>query len=386
MVVLRIIMTQNRIYLSYPEFTQADIQAVNEVIIELNSRNQDKNSPIESFENDLAKFHNVSHVVTLSSGTAAIHLALLALKIQEGDRVIVPTLTFAATAFPLSYVGAIPIFIDVCKETWTMDLELLEQYLKKCKKSELPKAIISVDLFGRTCDYDELSRIAADFDIPVLIDAAESLGSEYKNTPTASQGLISILSFNFNKIVTTTGGGALLTNDESIAKMARKIGNQARDDFHWYEHSNIGYNYRMSPILAELGISQLARIETLVEKRRSIRDTYFKLLGDISGLTVSVDSKWERSNAWLSTINLDNKIFFHGRDTLRNSLEKENIESRFIWKPLHLQPVFASCQTILTGMSEEIFKTSLCLPSSHTLNQNELVRICNIIKKSLKGV
>ena len=379
-------MTQNRIYLSYPEFTQVDIQAVNEVIIKLNSRNQDKNSPIESFENDLAKFHNVSHVVTLSSGTAAIHLALLALKIQAGDRVIVPTLTFAATAFPLSYVGAIPIFIDVCKETWTMDLELLEQYLKKCKKSELPKAIISVDLFGRTCDYDELSRIAADFDIPVLIDAAESLGSKYKNTPTASQGLISILSFNFNKIVTTTGGGALLTNDESIAKMARKIGNQARDNFHWYEHSEIGYNYRMSPILAALGISQLARIETLVEKRRSIRDTYSKLLGDIFGLTVSVDSKWEHSNAWLSTINLDNKIFFHGRDTVRNSLEKENIESRFIWKPLHLQPVFASCQTILTGVSEEIFNTSLCLPSSHTLNQNELVRICSIVKKSLKGV
>jgi dTDP-4-amino-4,6-dideoxygalactose transaminase len=379
-------MTQNRIYLSYPEFTQVDIQAVNEVIIKLNSRNQDKNSPIESFENDLAKFHNVSHVVTLSSGTAAIHLALLALKIQAGDRVIVPTLTFAATAFPLSYVGAIPIFIDVCKETWTMDLELLEQYLKKCKKSELPKAIISVDLFGRTCDYDELSRIAADFDVPVLIDAAESLGSEYKNTPTASQGLISILSFNFNKIVTTTGGGALLTNDESIAKIARKIGNQARDNFHWYEHSEIGYNYRMSPILAALGISQLARIETLVEKRRSIRDTYSKLLGDIFGLTVSVDSKWERSNAWLSTINLDNKIFFHGRDTVWNSLEKENIESRFIWKPLHLQPVFASCQTILTGVSEEIFNTSLCLPSSHTLNQNELVRICSIIKKSLKGV
>jgi len=379
-------MTQNRIYLSYPEFTQVDIQAVNEVIIKLNSRNQDKNSPIESFENDLAKFHNVSHVVTLSSGTAAIHLALLALKIQAGDRVIVPTLTFAATAFPLSYVGAIPIFIDVCKETWTMDLELLEQYLKKCKKSELPKAIISVDLFGRTCDYDELSRIAADFDVPVLIDAAESLGSEYKNTPTASQGLISILSFNFNKIVTTTGGGALLTNDESIAKIARKIGNQARDNFHWYEHSEIGYNYRMSPILAALGISQLARIETLVEKRRSIRDTYSKLLGDIFGLTVSVDSKWERSNAWLSTINLDNKIFFHGRDTVWNSLEKENIESRFIWKPLHLQPVFASCQTILTGVSEEIFNTSLCLPSSHTLNQNELVRICGIIKKSLKGV
>ena len=379
-------MTQNRIYLSYPEFTEVDIQAVNEVIIKLNSKNQDKNNPIESFENELARFHNVSHAVALSSGTAAIHLALLALKIQEGDRVIVPTLTFAATAFPLSYVGAIPIFIDVCKETWTMDLELLEQYLKKCRKSELPKAIISVDLFGRTCDYDELSRIAADFDIPILIDAAESLGSRYKNTPTASQGLISILSFNFNKIVTTTAGGALLTNDESIAKMARKIGNQARDDFHWYEHSDIGFNYRMSPILAELGISQLARIETLVEKRRSIRDTYVKLLGGITGVVVSTDSKWERSNAWLSTINLDDRIFLYGRDNVRNSLEKENIESRFIWKPLHMQPVFASCQTILTGVSEEIFNTSLCLPSSHTLNQNELVRICNIVKNSLKGV
>ena len=206
-------MTQNKIYLSYPEFTQDDVRAVNEVITKLGVGNQDKNSPIESFEKDLAKFHNVSYAVSISSGTAAIHLALLALNIQEGDRVIVPTLTFAATAFPLSYIGAIPIFIDVCKETWTLDLELLEQYLKKCKKSELPKAIIAVDLFGRTCDYDELSRISAEFDIPVLIDAAESLGSKYKNTPTASQGLISILSFNFNKIMTTTGGGALLTND-----------------------------------------------------------------------------------------------------------------------------------------------------------------------------
>ena len=379
-------MTQNKIYLSYPEFTLDDIKAVNEVITKLGVGNQEKNSAIESFEKELAKFHNVSHAVTLSSGTAAIHLALLALSIQEGDRVIVPTLTFAATAFPLSYIGAIPIFIDVCKETWTLDLELLEQYLKKCKKIELPKAIIAVDLFGRVCDYDELSRISADFDIPVLIDAAESLGSKYKDKPTASQGLISILSFNFNKIMTTTGGGALLTNDESIANMVRKKANQARDNFHWYEHSEIGYNYRMSPILAALGISQLARIETFVEKRRSIRDTYYRFFSEISGLEVSIDSKFERSNAWLSTLKIDDKIFSNGRNTVRNGLEKENIESRFIWKPLHLQPVFASCQTILTGVSEEIFNTSLCLPSSHTLNQNELVRICDIVKKSLKGV
>jgi dTDP-4-amino-4,6-dideoxygalactose transaminase len=379
-------MTQNKIYLSYPEFTQDDVRAVNEVITKLGVGNQDKNSPIESFEKDLAKFHNVSYAVSISSGTAAIHLALLALNIQDGDRVIVPTLTFAATAFPLSYIGAIPIFIDVCKETWTLDLELLEQYLKKCKKIELPKAIIAVDLFGRVCDYDELSRISADFDIPVLIDAAESLGSKYKDKPTASQGLISILSFNFNKIMTTTGGGALLTNDESIANMVRKKANQARDNFHWYEHSEIGYNYRMSPILAALGISQLARIETFVEKRRNIRDIYYRLLSEISGLEVSTDSKFERSNAWLSTLKIDDKIFYNGRDTVRKGLEKENIESRFIWKPLHLQPVFASCETILTGMSEEIFNTSLCLPSSHTLNESQLVRICDVAKKSLRGV
>ena len=378
-------MTQNRIYLSYPEFTKDDIQAMNEVVDKLNSKDQDKNSSIELFEKQLADFHDVSHVVSLSSGTAAIHLALLALKIKAGDRVIVPTLTFAATAFPLNYVGAIPIFIDVCKKTWTLDLELLQQYLKNCKVSELPKAIISVDLFGRTCDYDELSRIAEEFDIPILIDAAESLGSKYKDKPTATQGLISIISFNFNKIITTTGGGALLTNDEGIAKITRKLGYQARDDFHWYEHSNIGFNYRMSPILAALGASQMVRIEILIEKRRSIRDLYSQLLNEISGIEISADSKWEFTNAWLSTMKLDNDIFPDGRNVIRDNLEKKNIESRFIWKPLHLQPVFASCQAILSGASEEIFNTSLCLPSSHTLKENEIIRICNIIKNTLKG-
>ena len=378
-------MAQNRIHLSYPEFTQGDIQAMNEVINKLNSKDQDKNSSVELFEKQLADFHGVSHVVSLSSGTAAIHLALLALKIKVGDRVIVPTLTFAATAFPLNYIGAVPIFIDVCKKTWTLDLELLHQYLKNCKVSELPKAIISVDLFGRTCDYDELFKIAEDFDIPVLIDAAESLGSKYKDMPTANLGLISVISFNFNKIITTTGGGALLTNDEKIAKMARKLGYQARDDFHWYEHSSIGYNYRMSPILASLGASQMARIEILIEKRRSIRDLYSELLNEISGIEISVDSKWERTNAWLSTMKLDSDIFPGGRNVVRDNLEKKNIESRFIWKPLHLQPVFASYQAILSGASEEIFNTSLCLPSSHTLKKNEIIQICNIIKSSLKG-
>ena len=379
-------MTSNRIFLSYPELTQSDTQAINEVMYQINSKDKDKNSSIESFETELANFHNVSHAVALSSGTAAIHLALLALKIQEGDRVIVPTLTFAATAFPLSYVGATPVFIDVCKKSWTLDLELLGEYLKKCNKSDLPKLIISVDLFGRTCDYDELFRIAENYSIPILIDAAESLGSKYKETYAASQGGISVLSFNFNKVMTTTGGGALLTSDELVAKISRKLGNQARDDFHWYEHSEIGYNYRMSPILAALGRSQLGRIEAIIAKRRSVRNNYLELLGGTPGLEVSTDSQWERSNAWLSTIKFDRKIYSNGRDIVRGDLEKENIESRFIWKPLHLQPVFKSCETILNGVSEEIFNTGLCLPSSHTLTKNEIVRISSTIKKSLKGI
>ena len=379
-------MTANRIFLSYPELTQSDTQAINEVMYQINSKDKDKNSSIESFETELANFHNVSHAVALSSGTAAIHLALLALKIQEGDRVIVPTLTFAATAFPLSYVGATPVFIDVCKKSWTLDLELLGEYLKKCNKSDLPKLIISVDLFGRTCDYDELFRIAENYSIPILIDAAESLGSKYKETYAASQGGISVLSFNFNKVMTTTGGGALLTSDELVAKISRKLGNQARDDFHWYEHSEIGYNYRMSPILAALGRSQLGRVEAIITKRRSVRNNYLELLGGTPGLEVSTDSQWERSNAWLSTIKFDRKIYSNGRDIVRGDLEKENIESRFIWKPLHLQPVFKSCETILNGVSEEIFNTGLCLPSSHTLTKNEIVRISSTIKKSLKGI
>jgi|694.fasta_scaffold81117_2 dTDP-4-amino-4,6-dideoxygalactose transaminase len=378
-------MTSNRIFLSYPELTQSDIQAINEAIYKINNKDQDKNNLIELFESELANFHNVSHAVALSSGTSAIHLALLALKIREGDRVIVPTLTFAATAFPLSYVGATPIFVDVCRKSWTLDLEILEAHLKKCKKSDLPKLIISVDLFGRTCDYDELFRIAGDFAIPVIIDAAESLGTKYKEIYTASQGVISILSFNFNKIMTTTGGGALLTNDALTAKISRKLGNQARDDFHWYEHSEIGYNYRISPILAAMGRTQLGRIETIIEKRRRIRDNYLEFLGDIPGLDVNTDSHWERSNAWLSTIKLDSKIHFKGRDIVRDNLEKENIESRFIWKPLHLQPVFKSSEAILTGVSEEIFNTGLCLPSSHTLTENEILRVSKVIKKSLKG-
>ena len=378
-------MKTNRILLSFPEIATIDMDALNRQAHIINSQ-VDVNNSINEFEKELAYFTGAANVVLLSSGTSALHLALVSLGIGKGDRVIVPTLTFAATAFPVKYVGAEPVFLDVDLNSWTLDLNLLEEFLGKCKKkSELPKLIIMVDLFGRLCNYDDLAKICDRFSIPFIVDAAESLGSKYNGVSMHPNALMSIVSFNFNKIITTTGGGALLTNNQIIANHVRKLANQARDDFHWYEHSEIGYNYRISPILAAMGRSQLGRIETIIEKRRSIRNDYFELLGDIPGLEVNTDSDWERSNAWLSTIKLDSKIHFEGRDIVRDDLEKENVESRFIWKPLHLQPVFKSSEAILTGASEEIFNTGLCLPSSHTLTENEILRVSKIIKKSLKG-
>jgi len=379
-------MSNNKIFLSHPEFTHDDINAVNQVLSNFGNRSKSKINFIEKFEDELANFNHVSNAVVLSSGTAAIHLALLAMKIQRGDNIIIPTLTFAATAFPVNYLGAVPTFLDVCKDNWVLDLELLTDYLKKCRKSEIPKAIVSVDLFGKTCDYDELISIANHFEIPILVDSAESLGSNYKDRPSASQGLISVLSFNINKIITTTGGGALLTNDDSLAKTARKLRNQARDDFHWYEHSDTGYNYRMSPILAALGSSQLSRIESIVEKRRQIREFYDHNLSAIPGVTVNLDSKWERSNAWLTTVKFDKALYSNGRNVVRDNLDQAGIESRFVWKPLHLQPIFASCQSFLTGISEEVFENSLCLPSSHTLTRKEIDEVCILIENSLAGV
>jgi dTDP-4-amino-4,6-dideoxygalactose transaminase len=343
----------------------------------------EKNNFISDFESSLAKFHQVSNVVLVSSGTSAIHLALIALKIGPRDKVVLPTTTFAATAFPILYNNATPVFIDIDPNSWTIDLDLLENYLKKCSKSELPKAILVVDLFGRTCDYDKLFEISNSYEISVIIDAAESLGSKYKDSYSASLGDVSILSFNLNKVITTTGGGAILTNDNFIANTCRKLANQARDDVHWYQHSEVGFNYRISPILAALGLSQFKRIETIVEKRRWIRDTYRNKLNDINGITVGQDSPWEIANAWLSTIQFDSTKFPNKRDIVFNNLKAENIESRFTWKPLHMQPIFIKNEKHLNGTAEKVFIESLCLPSSNSLNLEQIEKICNVIQKSI---
>lgn len=369
--------------LSYPEISEEDVICINQSIKEINMGLI--STIIPEFENKLCLYNKVKFSVALSSGTSAIHLALLALKIGPGDRVIIPTLTFAGSAFPVKYLGASPVFLDVNPDNLTIDLDLLEKYLKSCKVNNLPKLILSVDLFGKCCDYDRLFELANHFEIPVLIDAAESLGSLYKETPSASLGAISILSFNSNKLVTTTGGGAILTNNEQLASTIRKLSNQARENFHWYEHSEIGYNYRLSPILAALGMSQLSRIDKIVEKRRKIRQTYKDNLELLEGIQVSTDSSWEKSNAWLTTIKIRKKNYANGRDLIYESLAKSKIEARFIWKPLHMQPVFSNSDCIINGISESAFYTSLCLPSSQDLSYDKLLEICDIVKDSLTG-
>jgi len=372
-----------QIFLSYPEFTIGDFLALNKTLNNLNKKPEQSTKIIKNFEAELASLHGVAHAVALSSGTASIHLGLKALDIKQGDQVIIPSLTFAATAFPVLYSGAIPIFMDVDEYSWTLDLYLLDAYLKNCKNSELPKLIISVDLFGKTCDYDRLVDISNTYGVPIMIDSAESLGTKFKNFSPASKVPISIISFNFNKILTTLGGGALLTNDKKIELSARKLSNQARENFHWYEHNEVGFNYRINSLQAALGISQLSRLEATVNIRRNIRNEYLKNLSEIKGVSVIQDSNWEISNSWLTLIRFDSQIFPNGRDKVYNLLRQNNIESRFVWKPLHLQPVFRGYASILSGSSEEIFRTSLCLPSSNFLTKAEIKKISILIRKSL---
>jgi dTDP-4-amino-4,6-dideoxygalactose transaminase len=369
--------------LSYPEFTTSDFLALNKTLHSLNKKPEQVGTIIENFERKLASSYGVAHAVALSSGTAAIHLGLKALNIKQGDKVIIPSLTFAATAFPVMYMGAIPIFIDVDKHTWNLDLDLLENNLKECKKSELPKLIICVDLFGKMCDYERLIEISNMYEVPVMIDSAESLGSKYKKFNPVSKVPISIVSFNFNKILTTLGGGVLLTNDKKIESIARKLSNQARENFHWYEHNEVGFNYRMNSLQAALGASQLKRLDKSIKSRRGIRKLYNKNLAGIKGLKIIQDSNWEISNSWLTLIQFEKPLFPNGRDNAYNLLSQNNIESRFIWKPLHLQSVFKEYRSILTGVSEEIFNTSLCLPSSNFLTKADIDNICDLIKKSL---
>jgi dTDP-4-amino-4,6-dideoxygalactose transaminase len=334
---------------------------------------------VTGFESDIQEYLNDNSLVAaLSSGTAAIHLALILLGVKQGDEVICQSKTFSASVNPIVYLGATPVFIDSEKETWNICPEQLEIAIKdRIKKGKKPKAIIAVHLYGMPYKVDEINSIASTYNIPVLEDSAESLGSTYKNKKCGTFGEISILSFNGNKIITTSSGGALVTKDSTIKEKAVFLATQARDKSTAYLHSHIGYNYRMSNVLAGIGRGQMEVLDKHVKARRDNYDFYFHNLKEIEAITFIDEPKEHFSNRWLSCILTKSESM---REELRIKLEENNIESRPLWKPMHQQPIFKDYPKYLNGVSDELFKKGLCLPSGSNLTDNELNRVLSVIK------
>ncbi len=340
---------------------------------------------VNGFEDDLKNFTGAAGCAALSAGTGAIHLALIMLGVKANDEVIASSFTFSATVNPITYVGAKPILIDSEKETWNMSPILLEKAIQdRIAKGKTPKAIILVHLYGMPANMDEIMRISELYEIPVIEDSAESLGSKYKGQSLGTFGKIGILSFNGNKIITTSGGGALISNDIKYVEKARFLATQARDDAPHYQHSEIGYNYRMSNIVAGIGRGQMEVLPLRIQKKREIFKFYKELFADISGVTLLEEPNEDYySNYWLTSIIIDSKD--KDREGLRLALEADNIEARPLWKPMHLQPVFQNCPAYTDGTSEELFNKGLCLPSDTNMNNEDMARISKIVLEYFKG-
>lgn len=331
---------------------------------------------VNNFEKELADSLGIAGVAALSSGTAAIHLALIILGIKCGDEVICSSFTFSASANPIMYQGATPVFIDSEKDSWNMDPELLEIAINdRTLKGKKPKAIILVHLYGMPAKINVISDIAKRYEIPLIEDAAEALGSQYKSRKCGTFGVLGILSFNGNKIITTSGGGALTSDNTAYVEKARFLSTQARDKAPHYQHSEVGYNYRMSNIVAGIGRGQLEVLENRIQKRRENNQFYRKLLSDYEFITFQDEPKDHFSNYWLTTINIGRNSHNITSDNLRLKFGLENIETRPLWKPMHLQPVFAAFPSYLNGVSEQLFNNGLCLPSGSNLSEDEKTRI-----------
>jgi dTDP-4-amino-4,6-dideoxygalactose transaminase len=372
---------KSKIWLSSPHMGGTEMKYINEAF--------DTNwiAPlgpnVTSFENELGEYLKIKHVAALTSGTAAIHLALIILGVKAGDEVISSSFTFSATINPIAYQGATPVLIDSEEESWNMSPELLEKAIKKrLEKGKKPKAIIIVHLYGMPAKIVELMKIANKYDIPVIEDAAEALGSKVGNKACGTFGVMGILSFNGNKIITTSGGGALVSDNNDYIKKARFLSTQARDLAPYYQHSQIGYNYRMSNVLAGIGRGQLEVIDDRIAKRRSNYEFYYKNLKHLKGISFLQEENPSFSNRWLTTIIVDpQKTNSISCKDIQQALEKDNIESRPLWKPMHLQPIFKDSPSFTNGVSERLFKFGLCLPSGSNMNENDLERVLLTINK-----
>lgn len=353
---------------------------------------------VDGFEKDLENFilkpGSKKRICALSSGTAAIHLGLEMLGVGVGDDVLVQSLTFSASANPVKYQGANPIFIDSEPETWNIDPQLLDDAITEIEKSKgkLPKAIIIVDLYGMPAKMTELLNVSQKWGIPILEDAAEAFGSEYKGVKCGNFGEYGVLSFNGNKMITTSGGGALICPDEKQRKRALSYATQSREPMPWYEHERIGFNYRLSNICAGIGRGQMYVAEDFISHHRYVHNRYREIFNDISEVKLHENPNEDfNSNFWLSTITFNEGVKVKGDDgcgapeAMRRFLETKNIETRHIWKPMHLQPFFRECEAFINGNSEQIFKCGLCLPSGPWVGEKELEYIEKSIKEALNS-
>ncbi len=398
---------------------------------------------VDAFEREFCEYAGIEHCVALSSGTAAMHLALRYLGVGPGGEVFASTLTFIGSVSPVTFLGARPVFVDCDMESWNMDPMLLEEALERCeRKGALPKAVVPTDLYGQCCDYEGIFGVCERFGVPVVVDAAEAMGSCYeplrheghkeklewqgarakgqvarakgqgprdrgqgargkgqesnvKERWHAGKGArAAVFSFNGNKIMTTSGGGMLASDDGELVEKARFWSQQAREPFAHYQHEEIGYNYRMSNILAAIGRGQLRVLDERVKKKREIFGYYFEALKDVPGIEFMPEPEWSRSNRWLTVVLISPEKFGADREEVRIALEKENIESRPVWKPMHLQPVFNPegeedrqagkfpCRVIGGAISEELFEKGLCLPSGTAMTDSEMDRVVGIVRRA----
>lgn len=371
--------TRERIYLSPPHLGERETDYVDSAfetnwIAPLGPN-------VEAFEHEFAAHVGSGHALALCSGTAGLHLALLEAGVVQDDEVFVSDLTFVASANAVAYLGARPTFIDCDRRTWNMDPGLLTEALEdRAKKGRLPAAVILVHLYGQPADVDPILEACQRFEVPLIEDAAEALGASYKGRSPGTFGQSGVFSFNGNKIITTSGGGMLVSDDAALIDHARKLSTQARDPAPHYQHSEIGYNYRLSNVLAGIGRGQLGVLEARVEACRAIFDRYVDGLGDLAGLAFQPEAGYGRHTRWLTVGTIDPQAFGADRETVRLALEERNIEARPVWKPMHMQPVFAHCDAIGGQISAELFEHGICLPSGSAMTSEQQDRVIEAVR------
>ena len=340
---------------------------------------------VDAFEAELAARTGVAHAVALSSGSAALHLALILHGVGPGDDVLLPTLTFAATAFAVEQAGARPVFVDADPSTWQMDPTLVAEELdRRAARDELPACVVSVDLYGQCCDYEPILDACRRYEVPLIEDSAEALGATYRSSEAGSFGEVGVFSFNGNKIITTSGGGMLVTDDEDLAEQARHLATQAREPVPHYEHHRIGYNYRLSNLLAALGRGQLRGLDGKIARRREINAAYRRELSDLPGLEFMPQAAYGTPNWWLTCVTVEPEVAGTDAASIRAILGAEGIESRPVWKPMHQQPVFAGHESLGGRVAGRLFERGLCLPSGSALTDDELFEIADHVTRAFE--